>query len=545
MKKITRRSFLTACGTVAAAAALTACGGSSSSSTAASSIAAASSEAVDNDANAGDPVYGGVLKYACHNSVANCGYTPELTNNAALVVLNTAYESLIDYNEDGTFKPELATEWSTDPDEPSITWTLQSGVTFTDGTAFNADAVKRNIEEYQINQRNEVANIASCEIIDDTHIKMILKSWNSSTLEGVGFFVYYMSPAALEDVDSLRSTSCGTGPFKVTEYNPGVSIKYTKNENYWQDGKPYLDGVEYYIVDEPTTRASAFQAGEYDIIKMDNLTVASQIKEMGSTSFGKIIHETNKSGQGLTGTGLIPNSADPNSPFADSRVRLAMAEAIDADALCQAFGYGMLISTNQWAAPGAITYNTDMNAIHYDVDHAKQLLSEAGYPNGFDTTMTVNAGNKDIFTAAANMLDEVGIHCTIDLVDDSTQTSLYSTGTWEGIMGHYHAISPDLGLYMGRHLDVDGAFYAKGIQHPQDAMDLLEEIRTAKTDADKVDCEWKMQELIYNHENGTALFGRPLFIQNQPIFKYDYVHGDNTSVCHMASWDIGNCWMSK
>lgn len=209
---------------------------------------------------------------------------------------------------------------------------------------------------------------------------MILKSWNQLHAGGRRFLVYYMSPAALEDVDSLRSTSCGTGPFKVTEYNPGVSIKYTKNENYWQDGKPYLDGVEYYIVDEPTTRASAFQAGEYDIIKMDNLTVASQIKEMGSTSFGKIIHETNKSGQGLTGTGLIPNSADPNSPFADSRVRLAMAEAIDADALCQAFGYGMLTPTNQWAAPGAITYNTVWMPSHYDVDHAKQLLSEAGYP---------------------------------------------------------------------------------------------------------------------------------------------------------------------
>lgn len=525
---------------------LAACGDSSSAdSQAPSSVEPENSSAVTEPSDPGEPVYGGVLKYACHNSVGNCGYAPELTNNAALVVLNTAYESLIDYNEDGTFKPELATEWTTDPDEPSITWTLQSGVKFTDGTDFNAEAVKRNIEEYQSNQRNEVANIASCEVIDDTHIKMVLKSWNSSTLEGVGYFVYYMSPAALEDVDALCTTSCGTGPFMVTEYNPGVSIKYAKNPNYWQEGRPYLDGVEYYIVDEPTTRSSAFQAGEYDIIKMDNLTVASQIKEMGSTSFGTIIHETNKSGQGLTGTGLIPNSADPNSPFADSRVRMAMAEAIDADALCTAFGYGMLNSTNQWAAPGAVTYNTDMNAISYNPEHAKQLLAEAGYPDGFDTRMTVNAGNKDIFTAAANMLDEVGIHCTIDLVDDSTQTSLYATGTWEGIMGHYHAISPDLGLYMGRHLDVDGAFYAKGIQHPQEALDLLEKVRTARSDEDKIKFEWELQEMMYSSEDGLALFGRPLFIQNQPIFKYDYVHGDNTSVCHMASWDIGNCWMSK
>lgn len=488
----------------------------------------------------GEPKYGGVLKYASHSTISTPGYTPECTNNASLTYLTVAYESLTTYDEAGNIVPKLALEWTTDAEEPSITWTLREGVKFADGTDFNAEAVKRNIEEYQKCERNETANIESCEVIDDTHIKMNLKKWDSSTLESVGFFVYYMSPKALEDVDSLRNSSCGTGPFQVSEFTSGVSVKYVKNENYWQEGKPYLDGVEMYIVDEPTTRASAFEAGEYDMILMNNLTVANDLMNKG-----QYVLEENKSGQGLVMTGLIPNSADENSPFADERVRRAMCYAIDTQALCDAFGYGLLTTTNQWAAPNAVTYDSDITAMEYNPEKAKELLAEAGYADGFTTTLTTDAGNKDIFTAAANMLEEVGIHCEINLVDESAQVNLYSTGTWEGIMGHFASIAPDLGLYMGRHLDENGAFYAKGIQHPKEAMDLLEAIRTAPTDEEKVQLEHDMQKLMYDGETGIALFGKPIFIQNEPVFKYDYVIDDDRSVCHVATWNLENCWLNK
>lgn len=491
------------------------------------------------ETGAGEPVYGGTMRYASHNTVSTPGYTPECTNNASLIYLNTAYESLIYYDESGAIIPRLATEWETDAEEPSITWTLREGVQFADGTDFNAEAVKRNIEEYQKCERNETANVASCEVINDNTIKMVLNSWNSSTLESVGFFVYYMSPAALEDVDTLRNSSCGTGAFQVSEFNSGVSVKYTKNENYWQEGKPYLDGVEMYIVDEPTTRSSAFEAGEYDMILMNNLTVANDL-----INTGKYVLERNKSGQGLVMTGLIPNSVN-EGPFQDPVVRRAMCYAIDTQALSDAFGYGMLQTLDEWAAPGAPTYDDSLTTMTYNPEKAKELLAEAGYPDGFTTTLTTDTGNKDYFTAAANMLEEVGIHCEINLVDESAQVNLYSTGTWDGIMGHFASIAPDLGLYMGRHLDTDGAFYAKGIQHPDDHMALLEEIRVAPTEEDKIAKQFEMQKLIYDSETGSALFGKPLYVQFEPIIKYDYVKGDNRSVDHVGTWSIENCWLDK
>jgi peptide/nickel transport system substrate-binding protein len=480
---------------------------------------------------------GGILRYATNNTCTTPGYTPECTTNASLIYLTTAYESLTYYDDSGKVIGKLAAKWETNPKEPSITWYLRKNVKFADGTPFNADAVKTNIEEYQKCNRNETKNVASCKVINDTTIKMVLKEWSSSTLESVGFFIYYMSPAALKDVNKLRNSSCGTGPFQVTEFKSGVSVKYTANRNYWQPGKPYLDGVEIDTVTEPTTRASAFQAGEYEILHMNNLTVAQQlIKDP------KFILETNKSGQGLVGTGLIPNSSDSSSPFANVLVRQAMCYAIDSEALCKAFGYGMLIATNQWAAPNAVTYSKDVKGYPYNPAKAKQLLAQAGYPNGFSTTVTTDPGNKDIFTAAANMLSEVGIQCNINLVDESTQVKLYSTGTWKGIMGHFHSISPDLGLYMGRHLDKDAAFYAAGIQHPQDALALLGKIRIAPTETVKEDLEHQMQTLIYDKY---ALFGKPLFIQNEPVFKYSYVMDDGRGVDHVATWNIENCWLNK
>ena len=90
---------------------------------------------------------------------------------------------------------------------------------------------------------------------------------------------------------------------------------------------------------------------------------------------------------------------------------------------------------------------------------------------------------------------EFGIRCEVDLVDESAQVALYSNGNWSGIMGHFAAISPDLGLYMGRHLDYEGAFYAHGIQHPDDHMELLEAIRTAPTQEEKLESRKARQNM--------------------------------------------------
>lgn len=388
MKRISRRNFLKAMGISATALTLAACGGSSSS-TAASTAGSSAASAVAT----GEPKAGGTLRLCYGNPIATPGYTPRATGNALLFYLNLAYENLLTYDNDGNMVPKLATEWDVNNDENSITWTLRENVKFADGEPFNAEAVKRNIEEYQANNRTETANIAECQIIDDTHIKMMMAEPNSSTLESVGFFVYYMSPKALENPSSLDAATCGTGPFQLSEFENNAYAIYTKNENYWKEGLPYLDSVEITVVTESSTAETAFRANEYDMLQVLDM---SPLVKQDLDNDGIYVAERNENGMGVGTLGLIPNSAI-DGPWADARVRRAMCYAIDVDALNAAFLMGTAQMTDQWAVPGAVTYNDDINHYKFDPDRAKELLAEAGYADGFNTNIVTVSTISDMF----------------------------------------------------------------------------------------------------------------------------------------------------
>ena len=393
MKKIERRNFLKAMGLSTLALGLAACGGSDAAS------GSTASSAASGTAPAGGPKMGGTLRLCYNSPIASPGYTPRASANADLFYLTLSYENLFTYDTEGTLVPKLATAWEVDAEEPSITWTLREGVNFADGEPFNAEAVKRNIEEYQVNNRTEVANIAECQVID--------------------------------------------------------------------------------------------------------------------------------------------------SPWADAKVRRAMCYAIDCDALNAAFLMGAAELTDQWAVPGSVTYNDNINHYTYDPERAKELLAEAGYADGFDTKITTVSAYSDIFTAVANMLAEVGIRCEIQQVDGATQNQIYADGTWEGLMPHYATVSPDLGLYMGRHLDYNGAYYAKGIQHPDKEMQLLEEIRYCMDPDQKHELEKQLQAAIYDAETGSCLFGRPLYVNKSSMYKYNYVIDDHATEAFTAAWDLSACWLNR
>lgn len=393
MKKIERRNFLKAMGLSTLALGLAACGGSDAAS------GSTASSAASGTAPAGGPKMGGTLRLCYNSPIASPGYTPRASANADLFYLTLSYENLFTYDTEGTLVPKLATAWEVDVEEPSITWTLREGVNFADGEPFNAEAVKRNIEEYQVNNRTEVANIAECQVID--------------------------------------------------------------------------------------------------------------------------------------------------SPWADAKVRRAMCYAIDCDALNAAFLMGAAELTDQWAVPGSVTYNDNINHYTYDPERAKELLAEAGYADGFDTKITTVSAYSDMFTAVANMLAEVGIRCEIQQVDGATQNQIYADGTWEGLMPHYATVSPDLGLYMGRHLDYNSAYYAKGIQHPDKEMQLLEEIRYCMDPDQKHELEKQLQAAIYDAETGSCLFGRPLYVNTSSMYKYNYVTDDHATEAFVSAWDLSTCWLNR
>ena len=137
----------------------------------------------------GEPVYGGVLRVASYLSPSVLGYTPECGSNTNIQYLRLNFNSLCNYDEKGALCPDLATEWSSDYDTLTLTFKLREGVKFADGTDFNAEAVKWNIEQYKAAQRTEVAEVESIETPDDYTVIIHLSSWNSSALDAIGYMV--------------------------------------------------------------------------------------------------------------------------------------------------------------------------------------------------------------------------------------------------------------------------------------------------------------------------------------------------------------------
>ncbi len=484
---------------------------------------------------------GGTLKIGTAQTPSVVGYTPEVPNNSHIEFLRCAYESLLYYDKEGNIVGQLASSWETDADNATLTFNLLEGVQFADGTDFNAEAVKWNIEKYQEAGRSEVSNIESIEILDDHTVKIYLKEWMSSALEQIGFFVYYMSPSAYDKngVEWMRLNSCGTGPFTVSSFEQGVSVKYVKNENYHVDGLPYLDGVEFTIFADSTTLENSMRAGEIDMLTYADVDTWNNL---GSDSNYTV--DLNANGLGLESVGLIPSSADESDPFADVRVRQALCYAVDWDTLVSSLSYGLYSRTNQWASPDAVTYNPNVKGYSYDPEKAKELLAEAGYADGFTTSLYV-PGSTGFFANAAVVISaslaEVGITANVETIDGAKGNDLMANG-WSGLYWHFASIGPDLGLYMGRHLDTNGAYYAKGIQHPQDCLDLLQQIRTAKDDSEKVDLEWQLQEKIYDEY---ALFGEPLYVNGAVWIRNNYVKGGQFALVHAATWSPSTCWLDK
>jgi len=492
----------------------------------------------------GEPQHGGILRMAVTGTTANPGFTPINTTNASLIYMRIAYESLLTFDEHGALEPLLATSWETDPDAPSITWNLRQGVQFADGEPFNAEAVRVNIEAYRENNRSEVMNVASMDIINDYEIRMNLYHWNSAAVESIGFFVLFMSPRAMENPDQFMTTTVGTGPFQLTEFVPNISAVYMRNENYWQEGRPFLDGVRVHVVEEVTTMAAAFIAEEFDLVATPNSDLTRNLSATHADwiASGDIIQVINSSGQGLVSTGLIPGSADPDSPWHDARVRRALAHAINADLIVEAFAHGAT-RTNQWAVPGSITFNNALTAPTYNPDRARELLAEAGFPDGFDTTMNIIGG--DMWTAIAGMLTDAGIRTNINIIDSATMFA-FMAGTWDGLMVHAATVAPDLGLYMGRHLGDDATFYASGIVRPQEAVDMLERVRSARTDEEKHEYSMQLQHLIYNAEDGLMLFGAVLFAEPMHVFRHAWLQNNTFSVnFNGVAVCLANTWLSR
>ncbi|MCW0214596.1 MAG: ABC transporter substrate-binding protein [Pseudonocardia sp.] len=396
MTELSRRAF----GAGALALLLAGCAPIASSGTAAAPAGPADPEAIFRYANTI-----GVSRFDPHRASSS-------TDNTLLFL---TYDRLVHTDAEGRAVPGLATAWEALDGGRTLQLDLRPGVTFHDGTPFDAAAVKANIERAKTVTgsavRAELASIASVEVSGPLQVRLALSAPNAALplilSDRAGSMV---SPAAFDKPD-LDQAPVGAGMYRVTSYAPGSRVEYRPAPGYWDPGAVRVAGIDMLIYTDAVTRLNAVRTGEVDATVLS----PDQVPEAQSAGVTVTPGRTNNFYY------LQPNRARPQ--FADVRVRRALWHAIDRKSLVAglARGFGDLDAQPVPAWSFAHDPSIGNDPYPYDPARAKQLLAEAGYPDGFSFEVFASAGSDQGKHAEAlqDYLAAVGIDMRIRIMDSA------------------------------------------------------------------------------------------------------------------------------
>lgn len=483
---------------------------------------------------------GGTLKIGvAGGNLSNLGFIPQFRGNVETLIGSTTLETLTRFDEKGSVVPWLAKSWETDPNGKTITYVLKEGVKFHDGTDFNAEAVKWNVELAINEKAADLADIASVEVLDSRTVRIHLKQWNSGMLDTITNFLYIVSPSAYEQNGGKEwayKHPVGTGPFKFVSWETDVSVKFEKFDQYWQEGKPHLDAVEWMIFQDPMTAAASMQVGEIDVFAFVTAQVLPDLRDKANIVMLQ-------SGLGAGQDGIITSSRDPNSPFHDVRVRKAVGHAIDVDAILEAIMLGYAIPTNQWGTPNVWSYNPDVKGTPYDPEKARQLLAEAGYPDGFKTTIYSQPNHMQTFTAIQSYLAAVGIQADIVPVDAPKQAQLVSPeGGWDGIVYFtFRGGEPNMAQYAGRYFAPNASRFGAHIVNPEKVLDLIDQAIVAPDNETRTRLTHELQAAVWDE----FALATPLWVNPFPAAIKDYVKEAGFNETNGHSWRPWDAYLDK
>ncbi|MGX5666784.1 ABC transporter substrate-binding protein [Rhizobium daejeonense] len=318
------------------------------------------------------------------------------------------YEALFRLSDAGAVEPVLAKDFKVSDDGLTYTFTLQPGVTFHSGEPLTAKDVKFSIErvtaaESKSSRKNSLKTISAVETPDDQTVVVKLSARSISLPYNLSY-VWVVNDAAKD----LQSSEDGTGPYKLEEWRRGSSISLQRFDGYWGT-KPSNGEVVYQYFTEATALNNALLTGSVDIVtSVQSPDSLAQFKDNPEFTVA----------EGQSTTKLLLAYNDRVKPFDNVKVRKALARAVDKKKLLNAIwgDYGMVIGS--FVPPTDPWYVDLTNVDAYDVDSAKALLAEAGYPDGF--SFTLDTPNYDPHPIVAQFLQtelaKVGVKVNINVI---------------------------------------------------------------------------------------------------------------------------------
>lgn len=390
---------------------------------------------------AASPVPGGRLRLAVQGDPSELD--PALTNLAAAgLVIDLMYDGLAHEGPDLSIRPALAESWTVSDDQLTYSFSLRQNVTFHNGRAFVAADVAYTFERIQNPDTaspwaTSLAGVSAIETPDDHTVVLTLKAPDASFLARLaGRGLVIVPQEEVEKHGDLLNTAVGTGPFTFVDYVPGSTMTLDKNPNYWDPGKPYLDGIDIVIASDDTQRAAALIS--------DTVDMAEQVGQKDIT----LIEQ--ESGLRLDGGAttnlrwLVFNLR--REPFDKLEFRQAVFKAIDRGPIIDSavFGYGQplvgLYPPEFWAG-----YRGEIPAP--DLDGAKALLEQVTLPDGFRPKILTWSQYKflsDTSVVVQEQLKQLGIESEIDPQENAIYLEQYFGGEFDiAIMGAAGYVDPN------------------------------------------------------------------------------------------------------
>lgn len=339
------------------------------------------------------------------------------------------YDSLFDLDENYELVPRAADSYDVSDDACTYTFHLHEGITFTDGTPLNADAVVTNYQAAidpannwrrrrmfieTIDENTEETRVDSCTAVDDLTVEFHLPKPYAPFMNSVTQF-YLISPQALADSSwDYSKKSAGSGPYVLEEYAQGDHVSIVRNEDYWGDA-PSIDRVDFRVVPEAGSRIAALQTGEATAIYPMPTDQVATVRSAGDINMVSIPSTTMR---------YVTLNTD-YEPLSDVRVRQALNYAFDQQEYCNVMYSGAATPATS-VLPEIVPGYKAQTPYDVDLDKAKELLKEAGYEDGFEVNIIGDNSTQETkgMTFVMQQLEKIGVKVNVQPNEAATNAEL-------------------------------------------------------------------------------------------------------------------------